>query len=98
MPSSRRPCSWRTGTEEDVLGKMVEGNLARIRVPEVSFFLGVYPNDAGTLRVAQELELKHPGRVRVIVNRLAGPTSKGQMLNEMFAQVFTTDECPDMVV
>src|SRR5262245_25145407 len=31
--------------EEDVLGKMVEGNLARIPAPEVSFFLGVYPND-----------------------------------------------------
>src|ERR1700757_4429986 len=40
--------------EEDVLGKMVEGNLARIQAPEVSFFLGVYPNDTGTVRVAKE--------------------------------------------
>ena len=84
--------------EEDVLGKMVEGNLARIQIPEVSFFLGVYPNDSGTLRVAKELEAKHPDRVRVIVNTLLGPTSKGQMLNETFSQVFSRDDCPDMAV
>jgi bacteriophage N4 adsorption protein B len=84
--------------EEDVLGKMVEGNLARIRIPEVSFFLGVYPNDTGTLRVAKELEAKHPDRVRVIVNTLPGPTSKGQMLNEMFSQVFSREDCPELVV
>ena len=84
--------------EEDVLGKMVEGNLARIRIPEVSFVLGVYPNDTGTLRVAKELETKHPDRVRVIVNTLPGPTSKGQMLNEMFSQVFTRDDGPELVV
>jgi bacteriophage N4 adsorption protein B len=81
-----------------VLGKMVEGNLARIQIPEVSFFLGVYPNDSGTLRVAKELEAKHPDRVRVIVNTLPGPTSKGQMLNEMFSQVFSREDCPDMAV
>jgi bacteriophage N4 adsorption protein B len=84
--------------EEDVLGKMVEGNLARIQAPEVSFFLGVYPNDTGTVRVAKKLEAKHPDRVRVIINTLPGPTSKGQMLNEMFSQVLSSDDCPDMVV
>jgi Glycosyltransferase like family 2 len=62
--------------EEDVLGKMVEGNLARIQAPEVSFFLGVYPNDTGTVRVAKELEAKHPDRVRVVINTLPGPTSE----------------------
>jgi glycosyl transferase family 2 len=84
--------------EEDVLGRMVEGNLARVQIPQVSFFLGVYPNDTETLRVARELETKHPDRVRVIVNRLAGPTSKGQMLNEMFSQVFERADGPDLVV
>ena len=84
--------------EEDVLGKMVEGNLARIEIPHVSLYLGVYPNDTGTLRVAKELEAKYPERVKVIVNRLPGPTSKGQMLNEMFAQVFSTDDAPELVV
>ena len=50
--------------EEDVLGKMVEGNLARIQIPQVSLYLGVYPNDTGTLRVAKELEAKYPERVQ----------------------------------
>ena len=76
--------------EEHVLGKMVEGNLARIQAREVSIFLGVYPNNTGTVRVAKELEAKHPDRVRVIMNTLPGPTSKGQMLNEMFLQVFSS--------
>jgi Glycosyltransferase like family 2 len=84
--------------EEEVLGKMVEGNLARIQIPEVSLFLGVYPNDTETLRVAKELELKYPTRVRVITNSLPGPTSKGQMLNEMFSQVFANDDCPELIV
>jgi len=84
--------------EEDVLGKMVEGNLARIQIPQVSLYLGVYPNDTGTLRVAEELATKYPDRVKVIVNRLPGPTSKGQMLNEMFAQVFASDDAPELVV
>jgi bacteriophage N4 adsorption protein B len=85
--------------EEDVLGKMVEGNLARIPIPNVSLYLGVYPNDTGTLRVARELENKYPDRVHVIVNTLPGPTSKGQMLNEMFRQVFGNNEsCPEFAI
>ena len=84
--------------EEDVLGKMVESNLARIESPEVSFYLGIYPNDAGTLRIAQELQRKFPNRVHVIVNSLAGPTCKGQMLNEMFTQVFSENKGPELVI
>ncbi|MGO9486749.1 MAG: glycosyl transferase family protein [Rhodomicrobium sp.] len=84
--------------EEDVLGRMVEGNLARIQIPAVKLYLGVYPNDTGTLNVAQELAAKHPDRVKVIVNTLPGPTSKGQMLNEMFRQVFSSENAPELVV
>ena len=85
--------------EEDVLGKMVEGNLARIPYTSVMFYLGVYPNDTGTLRVAKELEAKYPDRVNVIVNALPGPTSKGQMLNEMFRQVFgDVGESPEIAI
>lgn len=87
--------NWR---EEDVIGKMVEGNLARIDNHQVSLFLGVYPNDAGTRRVAEALAAAHPDRVRVIVNSLPGPTSKGQMLNEMFEQSFAGERTPDLVV
>jgi adsorption protein B len=77
---------------------MVEGNLARITSASVKLYLGVYPNDTGTLNVAMGLAERHPERVRVIVNTLAGPTSKGQMLNEMFRQVYTSDERPELVI
>src|SRR5215831_14070848 len=84
--------------EEDILERMVEGNLGRIRESNVHIVLGVYPNDGQTRNVAEQLAAKHPGRVHVVVNRLAGPTSKGQMLNEMLRQVFAGAEAPEMVV
>lgn len=87
--------NWR---EHDVLERMVEGNLARIREPNVGIVLGVYPNDTETRHVAEQLAARHPERVRVVVNRLAGPTSKGQMLNEMFRQVFGGAGFPELVV
>ena len=84
--------------EEDVLARMVEGNLARIAVPTVRLYLGVYPNDTGTRDAAMALAKKYPERVRVIVNTLPGPTSKGQLLNEMFRQVYSAPEPPEMAV
>jgi bacteriophage N4 adsorption protein B len=84
--------------EENVLARMVEGNLARIPFPQVSFCLGVYPNDIGTRDVALALAEEFPDRVRVVINSLPGPTSKGQMLNEMFKQVFTAENAPELVI
>ena len=66
---------------------------------KVKFFLGVYPNDIGTLKVAKTLEKTFPTRVTVIINKIEGPTSKGQMLNEMFKQVFEAPgSSPEIVV
>jgi adsorption protein B len=71
--------SWK---ESGVLRKMVRGNSRIIRYRNYDFILGVYPNDLDTLAEAQELAEQYPN-VRVVVNSLPGPTSKGQMLNEM---------------
>lgn len=85
--------------EADVLGAMVDRNLRNFTYPRVKFVLGVYPNDTETKSVALQLAQKHPEHVQVVVNRRSGPTSKGQMLNEMFAQVFAKREAaPDLVV
>jgi adsorption protein B len=82
-----------------VLERMVEGNHSRIPIPSVKIYLGVYPNDTGTRDVALKLSEKYPDRIRVIINTLPGPTSKGQMLNEMFLQVFkVADDAPELVV
>jgi adsorption protein B len=56
--------------EEDVLAKMVEGNLARIRIPWVKLYLGVYPNDTGTLDVAMKLAKENADRVDIVANHL----------------------------
>ncbi len=71
--------SWK---ESGVLRKMVRGNSRTIRYRNYEFVLGVYPNDPDTLAEAEELAEQYPN-VRVVVNSLPGPTSKGQMLNEM---------------
>ena len=84
--------------EENVLRQMVEGNLKRIPFQAVKMYIGVYPNDEGTKKIAFDLAEDYPDRVRVVVNTLDGPTSKGQLLNEMFKQVFTSDNPPEMVI
>lgn len=76
--------SWR---EKGVLSRMIKGNQASIRYTHFDFFLGVYPNDTdaeggGTVEEAFALARENP-RVHVVVNSLAGPTSKGQMVNQI---------------
>jgi adsorption protein B len=71
--------SWK---ESGVLRKMVRGNSRIIRYSNYDFILGVYPNDSETLEEAKELASQHDN-VRVVINSHPGPTSKGQMLNEM---------------
>ena len=58
--------------EEDVLARMVEGNLARIAVPTVRLYLGVYPNDTGTCDVlppATSLQTLDPSRAEWSASR-----------------------------
>ncbi|MGO9768689.1 MAG: glycosyl transferase family protein [Roseiarcus sp.] len=89
--------NWR---EEEVLDRMIEGNLARIPSNNIQFYIGVYPNDTPTLTIAKRLEERHPDRVHAVVNSIPGPTSKGQMLNEMFRTVFNgkPEQLPDVFV
>lgn len=69
--------------EYDVLEAMVETNLRRIQYQNFHWFIGVYPNDEKTLKIAQEMERKYPEKITVVVNTLPGPTSKAQMLNRI---------------
>jgi adsorption protein B len=85
--------------EAGVLGRMVEGNLANITYKPFMFVLGVYPNDVDTLRIAKDLAAEYPEVVRLVVNRQNGPTSKGQMLNEMFEAIYAEPQtAPELVV
>ncbi|MCX7674248.1 MAG: glycosyltransferase [Bdellovibrionaceae bacterium] len=73
--------------EEDVIEKMVIGNLGAIYYRNYQIWLGVYPNDMETKEKALSLERRFPGQVRVVINSRPGPTSKGQMLNEILNKI-----------
>ena len=81
--------------EEDVLEYMIRGNVQNIEYQNYSFFLGVYPNDLPTWEAARKLETLFPN-VYVVVNSRPGPTSKGQLLNEMVRQIFVSESITGM--
>lgn len=78
--------------EAEVLGPMIRGNIRGLEYDNYTFFLGVYPNDTATWEEASRLEKLYPHKVVVIVNSLPGPTSKGQMLNEIARQIIASEE------
>lgn len=77
--------------EEDVLEQMVEGNNKGIQYGSHHFFLGVYPNDLITRKIATDLSTRFEN-VHVIVNSKSGPTSKGQMINEIIVGIKAVEE------
>jgi adsorption protein B len=77
------PC-WR---ESAVIGNMVRHNLAAIRYSNYAFFLGVYPNDEDTVRVAELLEEEFSTKVYVAQCPSPGPTSKADCLNAVYARM-----------
>jgi bacteriophage N4 adsorption protein B len=76
------PC-WQ---EHAVIGRMIQQNIERIRYSNCDFFIGVYPNDAATLAVVQELVQRYP-KVHAAVCPNDGPTSKADCLNAIWQGV-----------
>ncbi|WP_413560870.1 glycosyltransferase [Bdellovibrio sp. HCB209] len=77
--------------EAEVIAPMIRGNLRGLQYKNYTFFLGVYPNDTATWDAAKKLEDLFPHNVVVVVNTQPGPTSKGQMLNEMARQILKSE-------
>lgn len=72
--------------EDGVLEPVIENMLASAHYPQSMYhvFLGVYPNDAETIAVAERLERKHKN-VHIVMNVHAGPTCKADNLNNIIA-------------
>lgn len=70
------PC-WR---ESEVIGAMLDHNLAALRYSNYRVLVGVYPNDSGTLRAVSEAAKRHP-KVRIVYLPHNGPTVKADCLN-----------------
>lgn len=68
--------------EADIIERMIHGNVGGIDYINYDVFLGVYPNDQDTLLAAKRLEAYYH-HIHVVINSKDGPTSKGQMLNEI---------------
>ncbi len=68
--------------EAEIIERIVAGNIRGLKYTNYEVILGVYPNDFGTLAAARSVEKKFKN-VTVVVNTKDGPTSKGQMLNQM---------------
>ncbi len=72
--------------EGELIGQMVQGNIPRIVYKNYHIFLGVYPNDPDTVNCARKLHERFPN-VHPVINSQEGPSSKGQMLNEVIEYV-----------
>ncbi len=77
--------------EHEVIERMIAGNIQNIKYDNYVFFIGVYPNDQLTWDAGRKLENRF-SNVHVIVNTHDGPTTKGQMLNEMTRKIITLSE------
>jgi bacteriophage N4 adsorption protein B len=69
--------------EHQVIGRMLEHNLASIRYPDYHFFAGCYPNDAETRDAVQAVADRF-SQVHLALCPHDGPTSKADCLNWIY--------------
>ncbi len=81
------PC-WQ---EADVIGSMLQDNLAAIAWSDYEVFVGVYPNDPGTADAVREVQRTQP-RVHLAFVPHSGPTSKPDCLNWVYQQMLVHEE------
>lgn len=79
--------------EDNVLEDVIENIIVSQQYPRSMYhiFLGVYPNDPKTIRVAQELDKKYPN-VHCVINEKPGPTSKAQNINYVIREIRAFEE------
>jgi adsorption protein B len=79
--------------EDGVLEPVVDNMLASIQYPRTMYhiFLGVYPNDPETVRVAEQLQAKYEN-VHMVVNARPGPTCKADNINSIIRYIRLFEE------
>ncbi|GAC1401806.1 MAG: hypothetical protein NVSMB64_00590 [Candidatus Velthaea sp.] len=85
--------------EADVIDRVLKHAVESIDYQNYEILVGVYPNDLETIEKVQAVHARFP-RVRAVVNGTPGPTTKGQNLNSVFAEMrtFEGDEPFDIIV
>ena len=79
--------------EAAVIGSMLASALARFDHPDYRIYVGTYPNDRATIRAVAAVAARDP-RVRLIVGREDGPTTKAECLNTIW-RAMLRDEATD---
>ena len=95
--------------EHEVIGAMLEHNVAAVRYGNYHFFVGVYPNDHETVTAVTQAASRFPN-VHMALCPHDGPTSKADCLNwiyqniglyedrnDMFFEVLVTHDAEDMI-
>ncbi len=77
--------------EHQVIGRMLEHNVAAIDYRHYDFFVGAYPNDEPTLDAVREAEARF-SRVHLAVCAHDGPTSKADCLNWVYQRMLLYEE------
>jgi adsorption protein B len=70
--------------ESAVIGAMLSAALARFEHPDYRIYVGVYPNDPGTIDAVAAVG-RRDARIRMIIGQKPGPTSKADCLNTLWA-------------
>lgn len=72
--------AWQEGT---TLASMLATLSARWAGQDIRIYVGVYPNDPGTMLSAASVAARDP-RIRICINQRPGPTTKGDCLNRLW--------------
>lgn len=76
--------------EDAVIGRMLAAALARFDHPDYRIYVGCYPNDPETIGAVEAVAARDK-RVRPVIHRREGPTTKADCLNGIW-QALLTDE------
>jgi len=77
--------------EHQVIGQMLEHNIAALRYSAYDFFVGAYPNDEPTQEAVRQVESRFPN-VHLCLCPHDGPTSKADCLNWIYQRMQLHEE------
>ena len=80
--------------EADVIGPMLTSTIARFDHADYRIFVGLYPNDRGTLDAAAAVA-ERDQRIRLVVGACNGPTTKADCLNILWKAMLREDRAAE---
>lgn len=95
LPSGRIAVFVAAWDESAVIGRMMRTALSRFDHPDYRLYVGTYPNDPATIAAVAEVATAD-ARVRLVVGRAPGPTTKADCLNALW-RAMLHDEAADSV-